>query len=56
MDYNVTSHTNVGYDNISSKFNFQVAELKVNVTVAIFRKKKQKHFVITLAPAFINGF
>ena len=28
--------------NISSKFNFQVAGLKVKVTVTMFRKKKQK--------------
>ena len=31
-------HTNVGYDNISSKFTFQGPGLKVKVTVAIFRK------------------
>ena len=28
----------VGYDNISSKFDFQSSGLKVKVTVAIFRK------------------
>ena len=47
-------HTNVGYDNISSKFDFQGPSLKVKVTVAIFRK--QKNFVISLVPIFINGF
>ena len=36
-------HTNVGYDNILSKFNVQGLGLKVKVTVASFRKnKKQK--------------
>ena len=30
--------TNVGYDNTSSKFDFQGPVLKVKVTVAIFRK------------------
>ena len=30
-------HIHVWYDNISSKFNFKVAGLKVKVTVAIFR-------------------
>ena len=44
-------HINVWYSNILSKFNFQVAGLKVKVIVAIFRKKD---FVIALAPAFIN--
>ena len=43
---------NVGYDNISSKFNFQGPGLKVRATVAIFRKKN----FITLAPTFIDGF
>ena len=28
-------HTNIGYDNISSKFDFQGPALKVKVTVAI---------------------
>ena len=51
MDFNIT-HINVWYDNISSKFNFQVVGLKVKVTLAIFRK----NFVIALAPAFISGF
>ena len=46
-------HTNVGYDNISSKFDFQGPSLKVKVIVAIFRKK---NFVIALVPIFINGF
>ena len=31
-------HTNVRYDNISSKFHFQVPGLKVKVTVAIYIK------------------
>ena len=31
---------NVAYDSTSSKFNFQVARLKVKVTLDIFRKKK----------------
>ena len=31
-------HTNVGYDNISSKFNFQGPGLKVKVTVDILEK------------------
>ena len=31
-------HTNVGYNNISCKFDFQDAGLKVKVTMAIFRK------------------
>ena len=43
-------HTNVGYDNISSKG--QGPGRKVKVTVAIFRK----NFVIALAPTFIDGF
>ena len=30
--------TDVGFDNILSKFNFQGPGLKVKVTVAIFRK------------------
>ena len=42
----------LGYDNLSSKFNFQGPRLKVKVTVAIFRK----NFVIALAPTFIDGF
>ena len=44
----------VGYDNISSKSDFQDPGLKVKVTVAIFIK--MKHIVITLAPTFIDGF
>ena len=48
MDFN----TSVGYDNISSKLNFQGPGLKVKVSVAIFRK----NFIIALAPAFIDGF
>ena len=35
-------HTIVGYYNISSKSNFQVAALKVKATVAILREKKKK--------------
>ena len=31
-------HTNIGYDNISSKFNFQGPGLKVKVIVAVSRK------------------
>ena len=31
MDFNIL-HTNVGYDNISSKFDFQGPGLKVKVT------------------------
>ena len=31
-------HTNAGYDNISTKFDFQGAALKIKGTVAIFRK------------------
>ena len=48
---------NVGYD-LSSKFNFRVAGLKVKVTLAIFRRKKKekKNFVIILAFVFISGF
>ena len=45
------NHTNVGYDNISSKFDFQSPGLKMKVTVAIFRNT-----VIALAPTFIDGF
>ena len=52
LDFNIYFDTNVGYDNISSKFDFQCPGLKVKVTVAIFRK----NFVITLAPTFIAGF
>ena len=37
MDFNITSHK-CGYDNISSKFDFQGPGLKVKVTVAIFIK------------------
>ena len=48
MDFNISSNN----DNISNKFNFQVAGLEVKVTMAIFRKK----IVVALAPAFINGF
>ena len=33
-------HTNTGYDEILSIFDFQGPGLKVKVTVAIFRKKK----------------
>ena len=32
------NHTNVGYDNISSKLHFQGPGLKLKVIVAIFRK------------------
>ena len=46
-------HTIVEYCNISSKFNFQDAGLKVKVFVAIFRKK---NLIIALALTFINGF
>ena len=46
-------HTIVRYYNILSKFNCQVAGLKVKVAVVMFRKKK--HFMIALAPSFING-
>ena len=42
----------VGYYNISSKFNFQTAGLKVKVTVDILEKKN----AIALVPTFINGF
>ena len=45
-------HTNVGYDNISSKFDFQGPGHKVKVTLAIFRKKN----IIALVPTFIDGF
>ena len=50
----ILRHTNVGYDNISSKFDFQGPGLKVKVivTVAIFRKKKN----IALEPTFIDGY
>ena len=43
-------HTDIGYDDLSSKFDFQGPELKVKITVAIFRK----NFVIALVPTFIN--
>ena len=46
-------HTNVLYDNISSKFNFRGTSIKVKVVLAIFRKK---NFIIALVPTFINGF
>ena len=46
-------YTNAGYDNISSKFDFQDPGLKVKFTVAIFRKKKQTNFVIALK--FLNS-
>ena len=36
MDFNI-NHSNVGYDNISSKFDFRDPGLKVKVVVAIFR-------------------
>ena len=49
MDFNISSHNCWVY--ISSKFNFQVAWLKVKETVAIFRKK----IVIAIAPPFVNG-
>ena len=38
MDFNINLHTNVRYDNISSKFDFQGPGIKVKVTVDIFRK------------------
>ena len=44
-------HTNVGYNNISSKFTFQCPGLKVKVTGYFY-----KNFVIALAPAFIDEF
>ena len=50
MDFKY-NHTNVGYDDILSKLNFQGSGLKVKVSVAIFRKT-----VIALLPAFIDGF
>ena len=50
VDFN-NLHTIVGYYNILSKFNFQVAGLKVKVTVAFFRK----NFVIAIACVFISG-
>ena len=42
----------VGYYNISSKFHFHVAELKVEADVAIYFL----NCVFVLAHAFINGF
>ena len=42
----------LGYDNISSKFDFQNPGFKIKVTVAILRN----NFVIVLAPTFIDGF
>ena len=48
-------HTNVLYDNISSKFNFRGTSIKVNVVLAIFRKKKKKN-KFYLVPTFINEF
>ena len=48
MDFNITS---CGYDNISSKFDFQGPGLKVRVTVATL-----KNFVSALAPTFIDEF
>ena len=44
-------HTNVGYDNIPSKFDFQGPGLKVKVTGYL-----QTNFVIALVPTFIDGF
>ena len=40
-------HTNVGYDNILSKFDYQGPGLKVKVAIK---------FVIALAPTFIATF
>ena len=45
-------HTNIWYDNISSKFDFQCFRLKVKVVMATF----SENFVIALVPTFINGF
>ena len=45
-------YTNVGYDNISSKFDFQDAGIKIKVIMAVFRKKT----VIALEPSYIGGF
>ena len=39
-------HTNIGYDNISSKFDFQGPELKVKVIVAI---QGRDHFCFFLS-------
>ena len=53
-------HTNAGYDNISSKFNFQGNW--VQGQGAVFRKKKKqkkkkkKKTVIALVPTFVDGF
>ena len=45
-------HTNVEYDNILNKFEFERSRAKVKVTVAIFRK----NIVITLVPIFLDQF
>ena len=45
-------HTNVKYDNILDKFEFERSSDKVKVTVAIF----SKNFVIALVPSFIIQF
>lgn len=59
IDFNIPSHkclvTNVWYDYISSRFNIQVAWLKVKVTVAFFSEKKN-NFVTAITPAFILFF
>ena len=44
-------HINVGYGNISSKFDFQGPGLKVKVSVAIVLI-----FIIPIVPTFISGF
>ena len=46
-------HTNVQYDIILDKFEFECSRAKVKVKVAIFRKK---NIVIALAPAFMDQF
>ena len=46
-------HINVGYDNISSKFDFQGLGLKAKVTAAIFRKKKTTKKLCHRSSAYI---
>ena len=52
VDFNISSHKLL-HSNISRKFDFQDAGIKVKVVVAI--SEENKNFVIALVLTFING-
>ena len=56
MDFNITSHTNVRYDSISSKFKFQDARFWLFLEKLSNSGCYFKNFVITPALTFTNRF